>query len=115
MEGTEYGRTMQHGDDSSELRDCGDVELTTPDVDGPRVQRHDNQGTYSFPCPAVQRIVVKAAEPRIVELLVASGVRLVTWRLPSELDRAPTGASRSTTTTCSTSTRCCSATTGSTA
>ena len=29
--------------------------------------------------------VVKPAEPRIVELLVASGVEISTWRLPAEL------------------------------
>ena len=29
--------------------------------------------------------VVKPAEPRIVDLLVASGVELSTWRLPAEL------------------------------
>ncbi len=36
-------------------------------------------------------VVVKAAEPRIVELLVASGVRLVTWSLPDELNEPKVG------------------------
>ena len=64
--------------------DCGDVELTTRDVEV-RVCTHDNQGTYSFRCPSCDLVVVKTAEPRIIELLVASGVRLSTWSLPAEL------------------------------
>jgi hypothetical protein len=64
--------------------DCGDVELTTRDVEV-RVCTHDNQCTYSFRCPRCELVVVKSAEPRIIELLVASGVRLSTWSLPAEL------------------------------
>ena len=69
--------------------DCGDVELTTSDV-RVRVCIEDNQGSYQFRCPTCQMSVVKAAEPRIVDLLVASGVELSTWSLPAELfeDRA---------------------------
>jgi hypothetical protein len=63
---------------------CGDVELTTADVEV-RVCSEDNQGTYLFRCPGCELVVVKAAEPRIIELLVASGVRLSTWSLPAEL------------------------------
>ena len=79
--------------------DCGDVELTTRDVEV-RVCTDDNQGTYSFRCPGCDLVVVKAAEPRIVELLVASGVRLSTWSLPAELTEPRSVASRSPTTTC---------------
>ncbi|MDQ6698115.1 MAG: hypothetical protein M3Z46_11735 [Actinomycetota bacterium] len=64
--------------------ECGDVELTTSDVEV-RVCTEDNQGTYSFRCPRCALIIVKPAEPRIIELLVASGVRLCTWSLPAEL------------------------------
>ena len=70
--------------------DCGDVELTTADVTV-RVCADDNQGSYSFRCPTCRMAVVKPAEPRIVELLVASGVRLDTWRLPAELTEARNG------------------------
>ena len=70
--------------------DCGDVELTTADVTV-RVCADDNQGSYSFRCPTCRMAVVKPAEPRIVELLVASGVRLDTWRLPAELTEARHG------------------------
>jgi hypothetical protein len=70
--------------------DCGDVELTTRDVEV-RVCSDDNRGTYSFRCPVCRMAVVKSAEPRIVELLVASGVRLSTWRLPAELSETREG------------------------
>ena len=64
--------------------DCGDVELTTADVHV-RVCTLDNQGTYSFRCPLCTMTVVKPAEPRTVDLLVASGVAYETWNLPLEL------------------------------
>lgn len=68
---------------------CGDVELTTADVEV-RVCTHDNQGSYSFRCPSCDLLVVKAAESRTVDLLVASGVSYATWDLPAEL-REPRG------------------------
>lgn len=37
-------------------------------------------------------IVVKSAEPRIVELLVTSDVNVVTWSLPDELAERHEGA-----------------------
>ncbi len=69
--------------------DCGDVELTTGDVQV-RVCLADNQGTYSFRCPHCLMTIVKAAEPRTVDLLVASGVTYTTWDLPQELAERPT-------------------------
>ena len=63
---------------------CGDVELTTDDVEV-RVCADDNQGSYSFECPSCARIVVKPAEPRTVDLLIASGVSYATWNLPAEM------------------------------
>lgn len=63
---------------------CGDVELLSRDM-RVRVCRDDNSGTYSFCCPRCEGIVVAGAEPRIVELLVTSGVKLITWDLPAEL------------------------------
>jgi hypothetical protein len=35
--------------------------------------------------------VSKPAEPRIVDLLVSSGVKMTVWRLPAELDEAKGG------------------------
>ncbi len=64
--------------------DCGDVELTTSDV-VVRVCAHDDTSTYVFRCPECRRSVVKPAERRIVDLLVASGVDLQTWSLPAEM------------------------------
>ena len=64
--------------------DCGDVELTTADV-RVRVCNADNQGSYLFRCPSCDMTVVKTAEPRTIDLLVASGVSYETWNLPLEL------------------------------
>lgn len=70
--------------------DCGDVELTTADVKV-RICDDNNTGTYSFRCPHCQMIVVKPAENRTIDLLVASGVAFTTWRLPAELKESKTG------------------------
>jgi hypothetical protein len=64
--------------------DCGDVELTTVDMTV-RVCSEDQRGTYAFRCPACTMAVTKSAEPRIVDLLVSSGVELQVWTLPAEL------------------------------
>ncbi|MET0902946.1 MAG: hypothetical protein ABWZ52_06895 [Acidimicrobiales bacterium] len=64
--------------------DCGDVEFGVRDLEV-RVCTQDEQGTYVFRCPGCRMSVVKPAEPRIVDLLVASGVQLVEWHLPAEL------------------------------
>jgi hypothetical protein len=63
---------------------CGDVELTVKDVTV-RVCAEDNSGTYSFVCPECTVAVSKPAEPRIVDLLVSSGVRMSVWHLPAEM------------------------------
>lgn len=64
--------------------DCGDVELTTDDL-VVRLCIHNDSGSYVFRCPTCQMSVVKAAEKRIIDLLVTSGVTLQTWQLPAEL------------------------------
>lgn len=69
---------------------CGDVELTTADVKV-RVCINDNRGEYSFRCPDCTMTVVKGAEPRTIDLLVASGVAMDTWSLPAELDEPKVG------------------------
>ncbi len=71
--------------------DCGDVELTTSQVNV-RICDDDKTGTYSFACPVCSTTVVKPAETRTIDLLVASGVRFSTWRLPAELYESKTGA-----------------------
>ena len=64
---------------------CGDVELTTRDVTV-SVCSTNNQGSYAFQCPSCRLAVSKPAEPRIVDLLVSSGVKMTVWRMPAELD-----------------------------
>jgi len=70
---------------------CGDVELTTRDVQV-RLCSTTNEGSYAFRCPACRMAVSKPAEPRVVDVLVASGVRLSVWQLPAELDEVHSGA-----------------------
>jgi len=69
---------------------CGDVELTSRDVTV-RVCAADNQGSYAFRCPVCKLAVSKSADPKIVDLLVSSGVRLSVWHLPAELAESREG------------------------
>ena len=64
--------------------DCGDVELTTADVHV-RICDDNDAGTYAFRCPFCEMMVVKPAESRTIDLLIASGVAFSTWSLPAEL------------------------------
>lgn len=70
---------------------CGDIEMTSRDLTV-RVCRNDGSGTYCFVCPRCQGRGVRDAESRVIELLVSSGVRLVTWSLPAELQEVHSGA-----------------------
>ena len=70
--------------------DCGDVELTTADMTV-RVCAEDKRGSYTFRCPECRMTVNKAAEQRIIDLLVSSGVKVEIWRLPLELRERPAG------------------------
>jgi hypothetical protein len=69
---------------------CGDVELTTREVQV-QVCSATEEGTYSFVCPSCRLIVNKPAEPRVIELLVSAGVKVVSWDLPAELSEAKSG------------------------
>jgi len=69
---------------------CGDVELRVDDVQV-RVCIDDDAGSYVFRCPTCAMAVVKDAEPRVVELLVASGVDVAYWSRPAELDERRSG------------------------
>ncbi|HYI61670.1 MAG TPA: hypothetical protein VEW93_07675 [Acidimicrobiales bacterium] len=71
--------------------DCGDVEMTSDDV-VVRVCVDDGRGSYTFRCPHCGMAMAKPAEPQVVELLIASGVRLDRWRLPAELGERRRGA-----------------------
>lgn len=69
---------------------CADVELTTRDL-CVQVCADTNRGSYSFRCPECRMAVAKHAEPRIIDLLVSSGVRMNVWRLPAELSETRVG------------------------
>jgi len=70
---------------------CGDVELTSADVTV-LVCSTTNVSSYAFQCPTCEVAVTKPAEPRVVDLLVSTGVRLSVWQLPAELEEAHAGA-----------------------
>lgn len=70
--------------------ECGDVEMTSDDV-AVRVCVDTGQGAYTFRCPECRVATSKDAEPRVVELLIASGVKLHRWYLPAELDEVRVG------------------------
>lgn len=63
---------------------CGDVELTVADVEV-HVCETTEVGEYVFDCPRCAAPVRRTAEARIIDLLVASGVRLVSWTVPAEV------------------------------
>jgi hypothetical protein len=42
------------------------------------------EGSYAFQCPSCSDPVVKPADQRVLELLVASGISLTEWDLPEE-------------------------------
>ena len=69
---------------------CGDVELTSADVTA-LVCSTTNEGSYAFRCPTCEIVVTKPAEPKVVDLLVSTGVRLSVWQLPAELSEPKSG------------------------
>lgn len=69
---------------------CGDVEFTTGDV-RVLVCSTTNEGSYAFVCPACRLAVSKPAETRVIDILVASGVSMSVWHMPSELDEVHGG------------------------
>jgi hypothetical protein len=69
---------------------CGDVELTSGDVTV-LVCATNNASSYAFQCPACDVAITKPAEPRVVDLLVSTGVRLSVWQLPAELEERHSG------------------------
>lgn len=70
--------------------DCGDVELTVSQV-RVVVCAGDSRASYVFECPVCRRSVSKAAQPQVVDVLVASGVAVVFWQPPAELNEPHSG------------------------
>jgi uncharacterized Zn finger protein len=68
--------------------DCGDVEFTSEDVQV-RVSSDDGSGTYAFNCPSCRVTVVKTAEARTIDLLVASGVPAMTETVLTDIEERP--------------------------
>lgn len=69
---------------------CGDVELTSGEVTV-LVCSSNNSSSYAFECPNCEVAVTKPAEPRVVDLLVSTGVRLSVWQLPAEMEERHDG------------------------
>jgi predicted RNA-binding Zn-ribbon protein involved in translation (DUF1610 family) len=69
---------------------CGDVELPGTAL-AARQCATTGQGSYSFACPECDSVVVKPADQRLLDLLVASGIPLTSWSLPSEFAENHTG------------------------
>jgi predicted RNA-binding Zn-ribbon protein involved in translation (DUF1610 family) len=70
---------------------CGDVQLTTGDVTV-RMCVSTDEGEYRFECPTCADLVVRHAEQRTIDLLLAAGVSLTTWSLPAEMFESHEGA-----------------------
>ena len=69
---------------------CGDVELPGTALQARRCET-TGEGSYSFGCPECSTVVVKPADQRLLDLLVASGIPMTVWSLPSELAEDHTG------------------------
>lgn len=63
---------------------CGDVEFTTTHVTV-HAPEDGGPGTYAFRCPRCASTVVRHAERSTMDLLIAAGVPVTTWRRPAEL------------------------------
>jgi hypothetical protein len=69
---------------------CGDVEVSSADV-VVRLCSATDQGSYVFCCPDCRDDVTKAAPRRVIDLLVANGVPVMTWDPPAEMLEAHHG------------------------
>ena len=64
--------------------------MTTSDVQL-QLCASTSASTYSFLCPVCSLLVNKQASEQVVGVLVGSGVRVVSWVLPAELDEPKLG------------------------
>ena len=62
---------------------CGDVEMAGTAISA-MLCLSTAEGSYAFQCPSCADPVVKPADQRVLELLVASGINLTEWDLPDE-------------------------------
>lgn len=69
---------------NARCEDCGEVELTVPDVTL-MVCSHAPLSYYEFTCPSCQSHVRKLADDHVIGLLVKGGVKPVVWDVPAEV------------------------------
>ncbi len=69
---------------------CGDVDVS-PGQMKVMLCSSNGEASYTFRCPECHMVVAKQIERRIVEVLVAAGVKIQFWRLPEELNDLPDG------------------------
>ncbi len=55
---------------------CGEVEFTSDDIQV-KIENNDGSGSYIFVCPECQKVVIKPASSKTIDLLMASGVEQV--------------------------------------
>ena len=70
---------------------CGAVEVTPKDIELGICTNSADASYYSFMCPVCADSIKKKAEDRVVELLIAEGVRPTHWSIPAELLEAHDG------------------------
>jgi len=69
---------------------CGDVELTPGQVQV-LIGLEDQRSSYAFRCPGCHVTATKAADERVVRILISSGVGVRPWRVPAELSEEHRG------------------------
>ncbi|MHB1855130.1 MAG: hypothetical protein ACYCSJ_06390 [Acidimicrobiales bacterium] len=69
---------------------CGDVELTPGQVQV-LINLEDQRSSYSFRCPGCHVTATKAADDRVVRILISSGVGIRPWHVPEELSEEHRG------------------------
>lgn len=69
---------------------CGEVDLTTEDI-VLRIGAAPEANTYGFTCPGCRRYVEKAADERVIRLLLSGGVIPVPLHVPAEALEARQG------------------------
>lgn len=70
--------------------DCGEVDLTADDI-LLRIGPSKTVNTYGFSCPSCGEFVQKAADDRVVRLLLSGGVVPVPVHVPAEALEMRTG------------------------
>jgi predicted RNA-binding Zn-ribbon protein involved in translation (DUF1610 family) len=67
---------------------CGDVDVA-PGQMKVMLCSSNGEASYTFRCPICGMIVARRIERRIVDVLIAAGVKIHFWRLPEELKEIP--------------------------